>query len=312
MRGLTDDVIKRLEHEDRAVEMIDEGHTSIRLETLRTRAEEPVEELQRKLEANIGNLPTLLSCQQGNGLVWARTALELLSRRLNETLNQCREQASVAEEVWQEARRHAVMAGQEHDETYNGIKRRLRGTVAKDLHELAISLDYVTNCGAQRVRWSTEAVMWQRTWELVDGALEEVRAMLALVERRSQEIVEYANNARRAMDAATQTSAMFPAGVLVDADWFRAGVAQAVPPNVPPKELISRVFRQWAHGLPSSERGADRFLQDTHGARTQLLLGKFQFDTLQRYIVGHVKSPLVHKAVTEFQKAATPQWLPAK
>src|SRR5258708_18262926 len=144
MRGLTDDVIKRLEHEVRVEEMIDQGHTDIGLETLRTRAEDTLEELQRKLEANIINLPTLLSCQQGNGLVWARTALELLSRRLNETLNQCREQASVAEEVWQEARRHAVMAGEGHDGTYNGIKRRLSGTVAKDLHELAISLSYGT------------------------------------------------------------------------------------------------------------------------------------------------------------------------
>ena len=86
--------------------------------------------LQRKLSSNIVNLPTLLSCQQGNGLQWTYSALEQLSRRLNETFNKCREEAVTADEVWQEARRHAIGAGQAHDEQYSGIKRRLRGSGA--------------------------------------------------------------------------------------------------------------------------------------------------------------------------------------
>src|SRR5258707_8961201 len=59
MRALADSIVRRLEQEDRAVEMIDAGHTAIRLETLRTRVEDTLDELQRKLAANINNLPTL-------------------------------------------------------------------------------------------------------------------------------------------------------------------------------------------------------------------------------------------------------------
>src|SRR5260221_980783 len=164
MRAFAEAVIKRLEHEDRAVDMIDQGHTAIRLETLRTRSEDTLDELQRKLATNIGNLTTLLSCQQGSGLQWTVIAMEQLSRRLNETLNKCREQASVADDVWQETRRRVVNMGQEHDDTYSGIKRRLRGSAAKDLQELSISFDYGNTCAADRIRWSSSAVACQRNW----------------------------------------------------------------------------------------------------------------------------------------------------
>src|SRR5206468_1231530 len=68
MRALAESIVRRLEHEDRTVEMIDEGHTEIRLETLRTRAEDAVEELQGRLVTTIRALPTLVACQQGNGI----------------------------------------------------------------------------------------------------------------------------------------------------------------------------------------------------------------------------------------------------
>jgi hypothetical protein len=312
MRAFAENVIKRLEQEDRAVDMIDQGHTTIRLETLRTRAEDTLEVLQRKLAGNIGNLTTLLSCQQGSGLQWSVIAMEQLSRRLNETLNQCREQASVAEDVWQETRRRVIGLGQEHDDTYSGIKRRVRGTVAKDLQELAIAFDYANTCAAERIRWSTSAMAWQRTWELVDATLDSARGLLGQIERTSQEITQYAAAATRALDTSTPKPVSFPVGALYDRTWFEAGVTEAVPPTMPPKELIPRVFRQWAHSLQHGERKVDRFLRDVLGASRQFLLGKFQFDPLQRYIIDHASSPVVRQAISDFQKTSVPQWLPAK
>ncbi|HLY28582.1 MAG TPA: tubulin-like doman-containing protein, partial [Aggregatilineales bacterium] len=94
MRAFAEGVLRRLEQEDRSVDMIDQGHTAIRLETLRTRAEDSLDALQRRLAATVAGLPTLLSCQQGNGLQWTIVALEELSRRLNEMFNKCREQSS--------------------------------------------------------------------------------------------------------------------------------------------------------------------------------------------------------------------------
>ncbi|MEP7288930.1 MAG: tubulin-like doman-containing protein [Chloroflexota bacterium] len=312
MKALAESIVRRLEHEDRTVEMIDVGHTAKRLETLRTRAEDTLDQLQARLASNVSTLPTTLSCQQGNGLQWTYAALTQLSKVLNETLNKCREQSSIAEEVWQESRRQVQTMGREHDETYSGIKRRARGSISKDLQELAIAFDYVTTCAAERIRWSTEVVAWQKTWELVDRTLEEVRAGLAQIERTHQAIDSYIFNARLAMDLAAQRPAAFPAGVIVDSNWFQGGVADALQPNLSSKEVILRVYRQWAGNLPHSERRVDRFIRDVLSASRQFLLGKFQFDSLQRYILGHAASSFVQHAVVDFQKAALPQMSPAR
>ncbi len=312
LRSVAEGIIRRLEQEDRAVEMIDEGHTALRLETLRTRTEDALDSLQRKLAAQISNLPTQLSCIQGRGLQWTAAALEQLSRYLNETLNSCRDEAANAEQMWIDARRRALNIGNEHDERYSGVKRLLRGANSKDVQEIAIAFDYATSSAAERIRWSSAVTVWQRTWQAIDEIRDEVRAMLAQVERTSKAISEYTAAARSAMDAAAQSPAQFPVGVLVDADWFKSGVAQAGVTNVPPEQLIQRVFRQWGTGAPQGERRADRFVRDIMTACRQFLLDKFQFEPLQRYIVDRAVSPLVKQAVSALPKAAIPQWVPAR
>ncbi len=312
IRQVAEGVIRRLEQEDRAMEMIDEGHTSIRLETLRTRAEDAFDRAQRRLSGQITLLPTQLSCIQGHGLRWAAVALEQLSRMLNAMLNQCREEVANAEEMWKDARRRALNTAYEHDERYTGVKRLLRGSNAKDVQEIAMAFEYATHCAAERIRWSSSVAVWQQTWELVDSVREEVRATLSMVERVKQGIADYTGLARRTMDIASQSPTTFPAGVLVDSEWFRTGIAQAVPPNIPPEQLIARVFREWAHNVPQAERRADRFVRDMMSACCQFLLGKFQFEPIQRYIVTRATSPIVKKSLHDCPKHAIPQWVPAR
>jgi hypothetical protein len=174
--------------------------------------------------------------------------------------------------MWTDARRRALTIGYEHDERYSGVKRLLRGANARDVQEIAMAFEYATTCAAERIRWSSQVTTWQRTWETVDAIRDEVRAILAQVERTNQAVTAYIEAGRRAMDAAAQIPAEFPAGALVDANWFKAGVAQAVPPNTPPEQLIARVFRQWANNLPPGERRADRFVRDIVTACRQFLL----------------------------------------
>jgi hypothetical protein len=312
VRSVAEAIIRRLEGEDKAVQMIDDGHTALRLETLRTRAEDALDMLQRKLAIQIGTLPTQLSCVQGHGLQWTAAALESLSRRLNETLNLVREEAANADEMWQDARRRALNVGYEHDERYSGVKRLLRGANAKEVQDIALAFDYATNAAAERIRWSSAVTAWQRTWQTVDQMRDEVRAMLAQVERTSQSITEYASAARRSMDSAAQSAAKFPAGTLVDGDWFRTGVAKAVPPNVAPEQLIPRVFRQWANGVPQNERRVDRFVRDIMVACRQFLFEKFEFESLPQYMASRAKLPLTREALNELPKFAVPQWAPAR
>jgi hypothetical protein len=312
MRTFAEALIKRLDHEDHATEMIDDGHTEIRLETLRTRVEDTLSQRHARLSGNLEMLITQISCQQGNGLRWTYHALDQLAKLANETYNKCREQVSIGDEIWFESRRAALRMAQDHDETYNGIKRRVRGTVPKELQDLYITFDYVVQCLSERIRWSTMVGIWQETWQMIDALLEEVRGLLAQAERTSVSNTEYANRARIAMDAAAVQAPSFPSGTLVDAEWFQKGVAEAVPPNVASKELISRVYRQWAHGAQASDRRVDKFLRDVLLASRQFLLGKFQFAPLNRYIVEHAASQTVQQGVVDFQKAAVPQMLPSR
>jgi Tubulin like/AAA domain len=312
LRSVAEGIIRRLEQEDRSVEMIDEGHTALRLETLRTRAEDALDSLQRKLANQIAALPTQLSCLQGRGLQWTSAALEQLSRYLNETLNACRDEAANAEQMWADARRRALSIGYEHDERYSGVKRLLRGANSKDVQEIAIAFEYATNAAAERIRWSSAVVTWQRTWEAVDAVREEVRAMLAQVERTSKAIADYTTAARQGMDLAAQNATQFPVGVLVDSEWFRVGVAQAGVNNIPAEQLIQRVFRHWGNNVPQGERRADRFVRDIMSACRQFLLEKFQFEPLQRYIIDRSGSALVKQAISALPKAAIPQWVPAR
>jgi hypothetical protein len=312
LHTIAENIVRRLEQEDRAIQMIDDGHTSVRLETLRTRAEDVLDALQRKLAAQIAGLPTQLSCVQGRGLQWAAAALEQLSRLLNETLNACRAEAASAEQMWTDARRRALTIGYEHDERYSGVKRLLRGANARDVQEIAMAFEYATTCAAERIRWSSQVTAWQRTWEAVDAVRDEVRAILAQVDRTNQAVTAYIEAGRRAMDAAAQIPAEFPAGALVDADWFKAGIAQAVPPNTPPEQLIARVFRQWANNLPPGERRADRFVRDIVTACRQFLLDRFRFEAFHPYILSRADLPLVKKAVAGLPKAALPQWIPGR
>ena len=65
------------------------------------------------------------------------------------------------------------------------------------------------------------------------------------------------------------------------------------------------MYRQWAHPLPHSERRADRFVRDLLLASRQFLLGKFQFEPLQRYVLSHSDSPIVRQAVIDFRSRRT-------
>ncbi len=312
LRTIADGIIRRLDQEERALDMIDEGHTALRLETLRTRVEDALDSLQRKLLAQINNMPTQMACVQGRGLQWTTMALDQLSNRVNETLNAIREEAANTDALWNDARRRALTLARDHDERYSGVKRLLRGANAKDVQEIASVFEYTINCAAERIRWSSSVVAWQHTWEAVDAIREEVRGMLAQVERTSQTIVDYTGAARRAMDVAAQTPPRYPAGVLVDGDWFRLGVAQAVMPSVSSEQMIQRVYRQWAHNVPASERRVDRFVREVMAASRQYLFDKFQFDDIQRYVTDRANTPLVKDAISNLPRTAVPQWVPAR
>ncbi|MCC7447450.1 MAG: hypothetical protein IT324_08550 [Anaerolineae bacterium] len=312
LRAIAEGIIRRLDQEERALDMIDEGHTVLRLETLRTRVEDALDGLQRKLLVQINNMPTQMACVQGRGLQWTSMALDQLSRKVNETLNAVRDEASNTDALWNDARKRALTLGRDLDERYSGVKRLLRGANARDVQEIASAFEYAINCAAERIRWSSSVAAWQHTWEAVDAVREEVRGMLNQVDVTSQAIVDYTNAARRAMDVAAQTPPKYPAGVLVDGDWFRLGIAQAVMPNVSPDQMIQRVYRQWTHNIPANERRVDRFVRDVMAAARQYLFDKFQFDDIQRFVSERINNPLIKDAISNLPRTAVPQWVPAR
>ena len=130
-----------------------------------------------------------------------------------------------------------------------------------------------------------------------------MRGILAQVERTNQSVTAYIETGRRAMDAAAQIPAEFPAGALVDADWFKAGIAQAVPPNTPPEQLIARVFRQWANNLPPGERRADRFVRDIVTACRQFLLDRFRFEGFLHLHPGPRRPPARQEGSSRFAQS---------
>lgn len=313
LRRIAEDIIRRLDIEDKTVEMLDAGNTARRLDSLRSRAEDLLDKGERELENSFQSLPTQLSCVQGRGLQWTAAALDSLSAQMNRVLNDFRAEASAAESSWQDTRRRTLALCLEHDEKYSGVKRLLRGSNAKDLSDIAGLLEQCTISVAERIRITGVSAFWQRLWEAVDKLRGEVRASLGQLERASASITSNAEAMRAAMDIAAQNAVTFPTGTMVDGEWFKRGGAVALPKtDLAPDQIIIKVWRAWAATVPATDRRVDKFLRDLKLACRLTLMQSFQFTTLSGFLEERRDNPIIRQALVDIQKAALPLWPPSR
>ncbi len=313
LRRMADDIIRRLDTEDKATEMIDEGRTARRLDTIRSRSEDLLDKNVREIENQLQSLPTQLACIQGRGLHWMAAALDQLSAELNRTLNELRQDSSAAEHTWQENRRRALAICYDHDEKYSGVKRLLRGSSAKDLQDIATALESATVSATERIRLSAGVSYWQRLWEAIDSLRSEVRLLLQQLDRVSKSITATAEMIRDTMDVAAAQPVTFPAGTLVDGEWFKRGAAAAMPrSDLPPDQLITKIWRLWAGTVPAPDRRVDKFLRDLLLAARLSLMQSFQFSNAVNFALERKDNSTIRAAMVEFQKAANPLWTPSR
>jgi hypothetical protein len=313
LRRMADEIVRRLDTEDKASEMIDEGRTARRLDTIRSRSEDLLDKNVREIEHQLQSLPTQLSCIQGRGLHWTAAALDQLSAELNRTLNEFRQGASAADHAWQESRRRALALCYELDERYSGVKRLLRGSNTKDLQDIAHALEQATVAVTERIRLSAVVSHWGRLWEAIDALRTEVRLLLQQLERVGKSITATADIVRDAMDQAAIQQVSFPVGTLVDGEWFKRGAVAAMPrSDLPPDQLITKIWRLWAGSVPAADRRVDKFLRDLLLAARLSLMQSFQFSNLVSFALERKDNAGIRAAMVEFQKAANPLWPPSR
>jgi hypothetical protein len=313
LKRIVEELIRKLDYEDRTLEMLDAGHTAHRLDTLHTRAEDILDRNLRSITENFHLLPTQLSCLQGRGLRWTSNALDLLSSELNRTLNALRTAATEAQRAWEELRRRTLNFGGDLDERYSGVKRLLRGSNAKELADMAALIEQATFAVAEHIRLTTGAVYWNTLWESIVKLQQEVSQSMTTLSRTQKQITEYAEAVKKAMEGATQAHVEFPAGALVDGNWYQSGVAAAMPrADTPNEQVLQKLYRQWSTTQPAGERRVDRFLRDLLMTSRNSLMGSLQFAPLGQYIAQNIANSNVQQALIDIQKSALPQWLPSR
>jgi len=291
--------------------ILEDGTPARRLDTLRTRIEDALDQCRQQLEPRLVELPTQVACMDGHSLRWTIAALDALIRQLDALHDLYCQKAVEAEQAWHDARQRATDISADYDKRYTGIMRRLRGFNNADLQEVLQTYDQTAKCLAEYIRWTASAVEWQHIREALDRVQQDARITVQRAETLMPIIAAREEAIRKAInDAIQQKGEQSQVIAPVNAEWFQKAIAQATPGDIPPDKLTAHIFQHWLNGRSIADCRIEQFLQELIPACRQMPASALQITPLRQYVLEQSGAPLVKQGMQHFQNAAVPKWLP--
>jgi hypothetical protein len=274
-------------------------------DSLRARVDAALEDNMQELYDILLESPVQLAYAQGYGLVWTVSAFEELNRQLQGMMSELRRWLDEAEAAFQLSRDALFEAAQQHDG--GGGRRKTPG----------VDLDACTDAALKAVAALTVAQARLSAWRvlrtLIDELATQVRDVMPAVDQANQSLKEFETRCRRAMDSAVRQPAHFPSGVVLTEAWYVTGVKDVgMIAQLPPRDLLTRMYTVWAGGGLPPERRLAGFLIDIHEAAHRALAGMFGFADLYEFLRDNTENPAFRQAVAALPGAATPAMVPTQ
>jgi hypothetical protein len=265
------------------------------------------------LEANVSELhrilldsPADLAYTQGYGLVWAVSAFEELAQQVQNVLPELKRRLDEAEAACQLSHDELLEAAQQY-ETRGG--RRSKAPVV-DLNTCAeAALKAVGTLIAAQARQAA----WQKLRADVDSLVGQVRDVIPMVDQAALALKEFEARTRVAMELAARQPPQFPSGVVLTEAWYAAGVQNlSSVAQLPPRDLLNRMYSAFGGGGLPPERRLGGFLLDVRDAARRALAGVFSFSDLYEFLRNNNANPAFQKAIGVLPNAATPAMVPTQ
>ncbi|MBN1562234.1 MAG: TniB family NTP-binding protein, partial [Anaerolineae bacterium] len=293
---------RRLEREAISENAAEQTTVSTVPDSLRVRIDSALENLMGNLHALLLDSPVELAYVQGYGLIWAISALEEVERRLRDTvplLARRLDEADAKAEMNREAFFDFVR-------DFDSRGRRGRKNADFDASaEAALMAMY------DLITMQARLDMWHMLRDLGEDLIGQIRDVIGLVDHASESLKAYENTCRRAMEHTANQPPQFPAGVALTERWYVSGIQQiASIGQLPPRELLGRVYTAWGGGGVPPERRLAAFLQDIRNAARRALSASFNFADLYQFLEQTSNPPVYHQAVNALPNAATPVMVP--
>jgi hypothetical protein len=296
---------RRLEREMVAENAVEQNAIVTVPDSLRARMDSALNANMEELRNILLDSPVDLAYVQGYGLVWAISALEELDRQMQGVLPELRRRLDEAEATFQLSRDELFEAAQQ----YEGRGARRKGPVV-DLDACAdAALKAVGALVAAQARQSA----WQALRSLVDNLASQVRDVIPMVDQAAQALKEFETRTRAAMDQAARQPTQFPAGVVLTEAWYVTGVQKIGSiTQLPPRDLLSRMYTAWGGGGLPPERRLSGFLIDVRDAARRALSSAFNFADLYEFLRDNNANSAFRQAIAALPNAATPAIIPTQ
>ncbi len=285
------------------------GSVSAIPDSLRVRVNDAMAAALADLRAELLDSPVDLAYGKGHGLVWTATAFEALAQQMSEPVEQLEHAEDEAQAAYQLAWDALFVLAEQIDARAGG---RYAGNRRLPLDELDTRARAVLDAAAKRAASQARLSAWQELRDLVLDLAARVRAVIPVLERQIAALGEFENACRRAMEEATVQPPEFPSAALLTEDWFVRGVQQlAGMRQLPPPELLNRVYEAWGRGEDDPpERRLRGFITEILGAARRAMAGRFTFMDLYEFLSTHGQQPRFRQTLAQLLDAATPALLP--
>ena len=297
---------RRLEREMLAESMSEKSGVVTVPDTLRARVDTALAANLQNLHTILVDSPVELAYVQGYGLVWALSAFEELERQIQSVNPELKRRLDEAEAAFLIGRDELFESAQQQD--VRGGRRGKSPAVDLDLRAEA-ALKAVAGLTAAQARLSA----WKGLHDLVDGLMAQVREVMPVADQAALTLKEFETRCRASMEQAAKQPPRFPSGVVLTEAWYAAGVQNiGSVGQLPPRDLLSRMYKAWGGGGLPPERRLAGFLNDVHEAARRALAGTFSFADLYEFLRENTENPALRQVVSALPNAATPAMVPTQ
>jgi hypothetical protein len=284
---------------------LNQGLAAAPSDTLRARVDVALDRRMRDTREKLLDSPADLAYIQGHGLAWTASALEELEQQIRHVAPDLRRQLDEAEAAFQVARSDFFEVAQPPDGRGGG---RSRKAASPDLDARATAALAAT---VELISIQARQDAWRTLRELVEGLLTQVREVLPLADQAVQSLGEFEATCRQAMGRASSQPPRYPAGVVLTEEWYVSGIQKiANLGQLPPRDLVARVYAAWGGGGLPPERRLSGFLLEIRDAARRALAASFAFADLYQFLSQNEGNPIYDQALSALPGAATPALVP--
>ncbi|MBN2304154.1 MAG: hypothetical protein JXQ72_06750 [Anaerolineae bacterium] len=300
---------RRLEREFVGENSIGQSTLSGISDSIRIRIDTVLALSLRELENTLNIAPVKLSYEQGLGLTWTLSVLEELERRLRARLPEMQRLEDEQKHLYKAARQELFESAQDYDPRSSGRFALARKSPPTDLDARGRGL---LDAALELITIQAKLNAWQGLCGTLSLITDRVRGTIPRVNQASEDLEQFEVQAREALRTASrQTEPTFPAAVLVNSGWYVSGTRDLGKVNqLPPRELLQRVFKAWGQTDMSPVRQLIGFLNEIRIAARRTLTGVFQFPDIVEFLTHNAENPVVQNAVGQLANEALPAQQP--